>query len=92
MATEWRMVRIPVELAEQLERLSAETNRAHAAGRLKLPTRVRSGSAAPCHDQDGRRLPRGPQTPWKASPERRHGHTDGDVRLDLTVYTPSTNK
>jgi|GEM_PF-3467733 len=73
MATEWRMVRIPVELAEQLERLSAETNRAHAAGR---------------------RLPRGPQTPWEASPERRHGHTDGDgdVRLDLTVYTPSTNK
>jgi hypothetical protein len=86
MATEWRMVRIPVELAE-------ETNRAHTAGRLKLaneyvtgvPLHVTIKMAADCleaHRRRGRR------------PRKGGGHTDedGDVRLDLTVYTPSTNK
>ena len=73
MATEWRMVRIPVELAEQLERLSAETNRAHAAGRLKLPTEYAVGvplhvtikMAADCleaHRRRGRRPRKGGTT------------------------------
>ena len=37
MATEWRMIRVPAELAERLERIAIENDRAHQAGHLRLP-------------------------------------------------------
>ena len=36
MATRWRMVRLPEDLASRLDRLAAETERAHREGRIVL--------------------------------------------------------
>jgi len=37
MATDWRMIRVPADLAARLERLAIENDAAHAAGHLQLP-------------------------------------------------------
>jgi hypothetical protein len=37
MAHRWRMIRVPVELASRLDRLVAQFQESHIAGRLTLP-------------------------------------------------------
>ena len=37
MATEWKKLRIPAELATRLERLAIANDAAHQAGHLRLP-------------------------------------------------------
>jgi predicted transcriptional regulator len=38
MAMRWRTVRLPEDLASRLDRLAAETERAHREGRITLPS------------------------------------------------------
>jgi hypothetical protein len=37
MSQKWRMIRVPVELASRLDRLVAQFEESHVAGRLSLP-------------------------------------------------------
>jgi hypothetical protein len=79
MPQKWRMIRVPVELASRLDRLVAQFEESHVAGRLSLPNEfcehcplhhVISTALDSLEDHRARsRRPKQPRRPDVASPE-----------------------
>jgi hypothetical protein len=92
MAAKWRMIRIPVELADRLDRLARHAERAHIEGKIQLPNEM--VCHCPHHYVITQALDNleGHRTRSRA-PRRRSIGTRPDVRPGGTVYTsPSTKE